>query len=130
VQGQPGRPDAAITDRIARAVLLVSHWLPPALEPALALARQGPCPLGGCPAAARGKVPKFHKNFTVYAVVARAWLGQGALRTQAGRRSGVPAALAWITPRFFRLPCTAQLVGAQRAGWWAEVVILQWELGA
>jgi hypothetical protein len=51
---------------------------------------------------------------TQAAVVARAWLGQGALRTQAGRRGGVLAALAWINRRFFRPPCTAQLVGAQR----------------
>jgi hypothetical protein len=33
-------------------------------------------------------------------VVVRAWLGQGALCTQAGRRSGVLAALLGLTPRF------------------------------
>jgi hypothetical protein len=48
------------------------------------------------------------------AVVARAWLGQGALRTQAGRRSGVLPALAWINPRFFAF--LARRSWRQRAG--------------
>jgi hypothetical protein len=62
VQGQPTAGSAGRRHRIARAVLQVSHWLPPALEPALA--RRGSCPLSGCPAAARGRVSRFHTDLT------------------------------------------------------------------